>query len=55
MSAAEQIKQIEQQIRQRIDQLAAADAVCNRLLGRLDVLKEQAKTEAAAASPETKE
>ena len=37
---AEQVKQLEQQIRQRADQLVAQDPLCNRFVGRLDVLRQ---------------
>ena len=45
MTTPEKIAQLEQALQQRVDALAAADATCNRLLGRLDVLRELAKDE----------
>tara|TARA_R110000824_G_scaffold203720_1_gene388333 strand:+ start:256 stop:408 length:153 start_codon:yes stop_codon:yes gene_type:complete len=39
------IEEIEAQIRQRMDVLAGQDPICNRLMGRLDIIREQEKTD----------
>jgi len=39
------IAEIEQQMQKRLNQLAAQDPVYNRLMGRLDALKEQEQDE----------
>ena len=36
----EQIEALEAQLRQRLDQMAAADPMCQRIQGRLDVYRE---------------
>lgn len=46
MTTAEKITELQQAIRQRMDALAGADPTCNRLMGRIDVLQEQANAEA---------
>jgi len=52
--AEQQINEIQQQIRQRMDQLAQADPTCGRLLGRLDVLKEIVNEKPAEPAEEKK-
>lgn len=39
------IEEIEAQIRQRMDVLAGQDPICNRLMGRLDIIREQENTD----------
>ena len=44
------IEEIEAQIRQRMDVLAGQDPICNRLMGRLDIIREQEKSGKAGPS-----
>lgn len=41
----EQISQLETQVRQRMDQLASNDPLCNRIYGRIEVLREMTQKE----------
>lgn len=41
MDVNEQIQEIEKKIHDRMNQLAQQDPYCNRLMGRLELLREQ--------------
>ena len=51
----DRIAQLEAQIRARMDALAGADPLCNRIMGQIEILREQTPEQAPELTVEKEE